>query len=171
MQEVELKFLEIDIEETKQKLLELGAVLVYDTTIHSQSFNGNGFHGSDSSQKYLRIRETDGKVTLTYKEPAVQDSLTTSRKEIEIELDNYEKGLELVSSLGLVPEEVFSKHRSHFELGTLHFEIDTVSGIPPYLEIETENEEEMSRACELLGLSITNGKKGTIFEIYKELSW
>ncbi len=171
MQEVELKFLEIDVEKTKQKLLELGAVLVYDTTIDSQSFIGNGFHGSDSSQKYLRIRKTDGKVTLTYKEPAAQDSFTTSRKEIEIELDNYEKGLELISNLGLVPEQIFSKHRSHFELGTIHFEIDTVSGIPPYLEIETQDEEEMNRACELLGLLVSDGKKGTIFEIYKELSW
>lgn len=38
---------------------------------------------------------------------------------------------------------------------------------PPYLEIETQNEEDMKDIC--IKLDISNGKKGTIVEILPEM--
>lgn len=167
MNEIELKFLDIDVNEIKSKLESLGAVLKYDIEIESFSFLDDDFHGSDSNKKYLRVRKIGNDVTLTYKDPAV-DSKMTSRNEIEINVDDYGKTVLLIEKLGFTKGEVFRKHRIHYEFGDVHFELDTLENIPTYLEIETNSEEDMKDICIKLGLDITMGKKGTIVEILPE---
>lgn len=167
MNEIELKFLDIDVDEIKFKIESLGAILKYDIEIESFSFLADDFHGSDSNKKYLRVRKIGSDVVLTYKDPAT-DSKMTSRNEIEIKVDDYEKAILLIEKLGFTKGEVFRKHRIHYEFDTVHFELDTLENIPTYLEIETQTEDEMKSICEKLGLDMTMGKKGTIVEILPE---
>lgn len=167
MEEIELKFLNINIENIKQKLKELGAKLKYNTQIESYPFLTEGFHGSDSSKNFLRIRKSNDEVWITYKGPAKKSSMTI-REEIEVKVDNYDNAIKLIEKLGFKRGKVFRKHRLHYELGDIHFELDTVENIPTYLEIETTNEEDMKIICAKLGLDITKGRKGTIVEILPE---
>jgi adenylate cyclase class 2 len=115
----------------------------------------------------LRVRKVNGEIWITYKDP-MTDSEMTTRKEIEIKVDDYEKAITLLESLGFKRGTVFKKHRVHYELGDVHFELDTVGNIPTYLEIETQTEEAMKKICLELNLNILEGKKGTIVEIYPE---
>jgi adenylate cyclase, class 2 len=167
MEEIELKFLNIDVENIKKKIKELGAKIKYDSQIESYPFLAEGFHGSDSSKKFLRIRKSNDEVWITYKGPAKKSSMTT-REEIEVKADDYDKAIKLIEKLGFKKGKVFKKHRLHYELGDTHFELDTVKNIPTYLEIETNNEKDMKNICAKIGLDITKGRKGTIVEILPE---
>jgi adenylate cyclase class 2 len=166
--EIELKFLEINVDEIKHKLEQLGAVLKYDAQTESFPFLKEGFSASNSKEKYLRVRKVNDSVTLTYKDPE-KDSTMSNRREIEIIVDNYEETIELLEKLGFRKGKVFRKHRIHYELGEIHFELDTLENVPTYLEIETQSEEEMKSICKKLNLDISQGKKGTIVEILPHL--
>jgi len=168
MDEVELKFLNIDIDQIKQKLIGLGAKLIFDTQIESYSFYGNGFHISDSKMKYLRVRKVNDEVTITYKSPT-KESEMSNRKEIEIKVDDFDKAISLIEKMGLNKDKIFKKNRSHYELKNIHFELDTLENIPTFLEIETQTEQEMKEICLKLKLNISEGRKGTIVEILPEM--
>ena len=118
--------------------------------------------------KYLRIRRVNDDVQMTYKDPAKESDMTT-REEIEIKVDNYEQAIKLIEKLGFEKGKVFRKHRIHYGLGDVHFELDTLENISTYLEIETQTESAMKEICVRLGLDISNGKKGTIVEILPEM--
>ncbi|MCA9496254.1 MAG: class IV adenylate cyclase [Nanoarchaeota archaeon] len=168
MDEIELKFLNINVEEIKTKIENLGAVLKYNSQTESYPFLAKGFHSSDSNMKYLRIRKINEDIQITYKDPAKKSDMTI-REEIEIKVDNYENAILLLEKLGFEKGKVFRKHRMHYDLGDIHFELDTLENIPTYLEIETKTELEMKNICSKLGLDISNGKKGTIVEILPEM--
>ena len=168
MNEVELKFLDINVEEIKEKLKKIGAKLKSDALTESYSFFAEGFHGNNSEMKYLRVRKTNDDIRITYKDP-VKSSGMTVREEIEIKVDNFEVAINLLEKLNFKKNDIFRKHRIHYELGDVHFEIDTLDNVPTYLEIETTTEESMKKICSDLGLNIAEGKNGTIVEILPEL--
>lgn len=168
MHEIELKFLDIDVNEIKAKLETLGAKLLYDAQTESYSFLAEGFHSSDSNMKFLRIRKVNDNVKITYKDPTKESDMTI-REEIEIKVDNYEEAIKLIEKLGFEKGKIFKKHRVHYEYGNIHFELDTIENIPTYLEIETQNEEDMTDICIKLDLDISKGMKGTIVEILPEI--
>ncbi len=168
MDEIELKFLNVNVEEIKKKLNKLGAKLKYDAKIESHPFLAEGFHSSNSNMKYLRIRKINDNIKITYKDPA-ENSYMSIRKEIEIEVDNYNEAIKLIEKLGFKKGAISKKHRIHYEFENIHFELDTLENIPTYLEIETQNKEDMKNICIKLNLDILNGKKGTIVEILPEM--
>ncbi len=74
-------------------------------------------------------------------------------------MDDFANAVELLEKLGFKKTELVRKHRVHYELGTTHFELDTLEDIPTYLEIETQNVNDMERICSDLGVNILDGKK------------
>ncbi len=167
MQEIELKFLDIDVSEIKEKLEKIWAKLIFEDFIESYNFLKEGFSERDSSQKYLRVRKTNWKVEVTFKWPAWKSEMT-SREEVEFLSNDYEKTILLFEKLWFKKWKVFKKHRIHYEKGDIHFELDTLENIPTYLEIEVKKEQDMIDICKKLGLDINDGKKWTIVEILPE---
>lgn len=168
MDEIELKFLNINVQEIKEKLNNIGAELKSDAQTESYSFLAEGFHASNSNMKYLRIRKINDDIRITYKDPAKSSEMTV-REEIEIKVDDYKTAISLLEKLNFKKDDVFKKHRIHYELGNIHFELDTLENVPTYLEIETQTEKDMINICKKLELDISTGKKGTIVEILPEL--
>jgi len=167
MDEVELKFLNINPEEIQKKLEALGAVKKFDADTQSYAFHDDGFSPSDSTQKSLRVRKIGGKSYMTFKAPS-KGVDATNREETEIEVSDFEAAVSVLEHIGFEKGDLFEKRRTHYELPDAHFELDTVADIPTYLEIETHSEEDMRVMCGKLGLDMADGKKGTIFEILPE---
>ena len=168
MHEVELKFLNIDVKNIKEKLKEINAKIIYDETIESFPFLADGFDWRDSNKKFLRIRKiNDNNIIMTYKSPAKKSNMT-SKEEIEIKVDNYDNAILLLEKLWFKKWKKFTKHRTHYEFWNIHFELDTVNNIPTYLEIETQSENAMLDICNKLKLDISLGRKGTIVELLPE---
>lgn len=168
MQEVELKFLDIDVEDIKRKITEIWAVLEFDREMESCLLVKEWYAGNDSSKKLLRVRKIAGKTLVTHKEPSLEWEMT-SREETEFETSDYWESVKLFQKLWFTIDTVNKKRRIHYELtDSIHFELDTLEWIPTYLEIETQSEDEMIEICKRLELDIWEWKKGTIFEILPE---
>ncbi len=167
MQEIELKFLDINVELIKNKLKEIGAKLKYDTYIEWYTFIKKWF-SSWTKDKYLRVRKINQKVEITFKWKVDKNSKMTSREEVEYISDNYENSILLFEKLWFKKSSPFKKHRIHFELWNIHFELDTKWKIPTYLEIETKTENDMIDICKKIWLDIKDWKKWTIVEILPE---
>ena len=164
MKEIELKFLDIGVDGIKNKLSEIWAELKYKTEIEWYTFLKEWF-SSWTKDKYLRVRKIDWKVEVTFKWKVDENSKMTSREEIEFISDDYKKSILLFEKIWFKKGNYFKKHRIHYELWNIHFELDTYWKIPTYLEIETQSENDMINICNKLWLEIKNWKKWTIVEI------
>ena len=168
MNEIELKFLDIDIAEITRKIEKLGAQKKYEVDLESYYFVAPGFSGSDSKQKGLRVRRIGEKSFLTYKNPAKFSEKMSIREELETEVGDFKTMVKILEKLGFTKGRLTKKHRIHYELGDVHFELDTYPGILTFLEIETRTEEAMREICQKLDLDISKGEKGTIEEVLPE---
>jgi predicted adenylyl cyclase CyaB len=172
--EIELKFLEINKDLMITKLKKIGAKLKYNTVLEGVTFQAKGFSRKNSSMKYLRLRKNQNTVFLTYKGPA-KDKHFHIRDEIEIQVNDFNNAIELISKLGFNPGKIFSKNRIHYEisnfknLGKVSFEIDEYPHVHVFLEIEVSSIKQMPILCKQLGLRMESGKKEMITEIYPEL--
>lgn len=150
--EVEAKILEIDVEEVKKKLLELGAKLEYKEMQICKilDFDDKRLHKKD---EVLRVRKIGDKVELTFKGPTEKIGNTKSREEIETHVEDFEKTLKIFEKLGLIPIRSYEKHRESYKLGKITFELDNFPNvpIPPFLEIEGSSREEVEEMAEKLG--------------------
>ena len=169
MDEIELKFLDINVAEITAKLEKLGAIKKYDHELASYYFEAEGFSGGDYGMKGLRIRRIGDKSFLTYKDPAKLSDLSI-REETEVEVISFDDTVSLIEKLGFTKGYLTKKNRIHYELGDVHFELDTQSfaDIPTYLEIETRTEQAMTEICQKLDLDIKKGRNESIEMIYAD---
>lgn len=149
--EFETQVLDINKDEIIGKLRKLGAVetpevfqrrWVYD-------INPNGCH------EWIRVRTNGKKTTLCYKKRT--DNSVAGTQELEVEVDDFEKTVELISSLSFYFGKFYQENKRHaFTLGDIEFTVDTWPMIPPILEIEGKSEDDVVKGLKLLGL---NGKE------------
>lgn len=136
MHEIEVKILDVNRKTLETGLAKLGAKKVFDGDLEWVAFR---LPAKDQapSQSMLRLRKRGKKAELTFKK-----LLSTKRakisEEIEVQVANYEKMKQILLAIGLEPKPGFplKKHRTSYELKGAHFEVDTLPGIPTYLEIE-----------------------------------
>jgi adenylate cyclase class 2 len=147
--EIEVRFLEIDKLAMVGKLIALGAkdegehlskeTIFYDKEL---SWKGQG--------RFLRLRSKNGKTTLTYK--VNKEQTVNSAREIEFAVDNREKAVHLFEELGLTVVREIEKYRHTFKLDGVTLDIDSWPKIPPYIEMEGENEAALQDMAKKLGL-------------------
>lgn len=147
--EIEAKILDINPEEVKKKLEELGAKLDYDElqTIKVFNFPDNPMEG------FVRLRKIGDKVELTYKGPRIQSGNVKTRQEIETHIEDFDKSMTILTKMGLRVTQSYEKQRRSYKLGKFSFEIDTYEKIPipTFLEVEGPSLEEVEKMVEKLG--------------------
>ena len=102
---------------------------------------------------YLRVRTySDSKSEVTWK--GKSDILGASRKhkEINFEIAEPEKMSDLLQEIGLENYAHQEKDRISWILKNWRFDLDQYPGMPVYVEIESESEEEIQEALKLLGM-------------------
>jgi len=152
--EIEVKILEIDVDAIIRKLEGLGAVKTGEGPVTGVFFvPKDGF----SEKKHLRLRTLHGKTELCLKIPVSKEGAKIM-DERETVVDDYDATRSILLGLGFEEIKPFSKRRTSYVLGEIHFEIDTVEGIPPYLEVEASSIDEVKRGVEMLGLSMADAK-------------
>ena len=163
MKEIEVKVLEIDIEEIEKKLKKMGAEKVFEGEIVSIYFD---FPNKllEKEGKVLRLRQKDDKVILTYKELVTQDEAKIMDED-ELEVQNFDLMKEIFEKIGLSPLYEFKKHRTTYELNQTHFEIDKYPGIPAFLEIESPDLDTINEMVSKLGFSKGKANSYSIKEV------
>ena len=164
--EYETQVIGIDAEEIACRLRELGAEefpeviqkrWVFDIMCLGAEKAGVG--------EWVRLREVNGKTTMTYKNR--KDTGISDTEEIEFEVENFEKAAQLLSKLKWTGEYYQENKRVKFVLNGIEFTLDTWPRIPVFLEIESSSEEKVKEGLRMLGLQGKDAGHIGLLQIYQ----
>lgn len=165
-QEFETQVLDIDVEEIKRKLIELGAKEEPEVLQKRWVFDIECLDAKEASTgEWIRLRKINDKSTLTYKNK--KGSGISETEEIEIVIEDFDKTAEIMSKLNCFIGKYYQENkRIKFELKGIEFTLDTWPMIPTFLEIEADSEENVKQGLKMLELEGKDvGHIGTI-QIY-----
>lgn len=148
--EIEARFLEINQEDLIRRLHELGAEDLGEDILKEVIFYDKEYKWRDIEHKLIRLRRVRDKVFLTYKHHFTQ--VIDGTEEIEIEIENMEKGIIFLTKIGLQQARYQEKKRHTFKLKDVTIDIDTWPQVPTYVELESESEQKIKEIAILLGL-------------------
>ncbi|MFA6268895.1 MAG: CYTH domain-containing protein [archaeon] len=151
--EYETQVLDVNPTEIAQKLRALGAReekehlqkrFVFDIKCLDHENSGWG--------EWVRLREANGKTTITYKNKT--GTAIDQTEEIEFTVSDFNKASELLSKLKCFTGKYYQENKRHkFILDSIEFTLDTWPRIPTLLEIEAKSKEEVEKGLALLGLT------------------
>lgn len=162
--ERELTILDIDVEKFINKLEELGAEkkgeflqrrYVYDI----KPYNPN---------KWVRLRTNGQKTTLTVKELKDRD-LIEGTEELEIEVDDFDKTVELLQQLDYNARNYQENYRRVYLLDGTEISIDSWPLIPTYAEIEGKTNEDVQRVLKKVNVDENDVTTYDVESIYREI--
>lgn len=124
--------------------------------------------------KWVRLRETDGKTTITIKHilnEQLQKEYGTKMQpvlETEMEVPSIKSGNAILEQLGFSFRNYQEKRRTTYDLDSVEIDIDSWPLIPPYLEIEGNSDEEIKKVIEKLGLQNKDIVSCNTADVYKK---
>jgi adenylate cyclase class 2 len=151
LEEIEVKILEINVEEVEKKLKEMGAEKVFCGKVVSVYFDFKD-KNLEKEGKILRLRQKGNRVVLTYKELISQDEAKIMDED-ELPVNDFETMKKIFKGIGLLPLYEFDKHRTTYKLKQVHFEIDKYPNIPAFLEIESPDLDTIDKLVSELGFT------------------
>ena len=170
--EYEAKFLNIDKEEIRSKLSAAGFTCTMPETLYKrQVFDVPGF---SSKEKWGRVRLEKDVINLSIKHTIDASRVDgTLEREINIPLgqnpvQQFEDAIRFMLECGLQPAGLHENKREIWQKDQVEVVIDTWPGVPPYIEIEAESEEQVRKACGELGMDFEWAKFGGILIVYEE---
>ena len=149
--EIEVKFPQIDIEDMRERLQKAGAVCEQPMRLMRRVYMQTKYQREHHT--FLRVRDEGDKITLAYKQRADHAASTIDgTKEIEVEVSDFEKMIEIIRLLNLPPVTYQETRRETWKLGEAEIVIDEWPWIKPFIEIEAPNETLVREAADKLGL-------------------
>lgn len=153
MEEIEVKFLDVDVSTLEEKLKSLGAQSLGKFHYRQSVFDYPDLRlAKDLS--WIRLRDEVDRVTLTFKKRMnVGDNplLDGGMHEIEVVVDDFKKTEELMHATGFKEKFYEEKYRTRYKFGNVECDIDEWPLIPPYLELEGPSYEEIKKVATALG--------------------
>jgi len=137
--EIEVKFYLSDMDSTRDRILELGAVSmgrVFETNLRFEDADNRLIE----KKSLLRLRR-DTKTILTFKsEPPFKNDQFKILNELEVEVSDFTTMKHILESLGFREEQVYEKWRETFRLNSTNLCLDTMP-YGDFLEIEGQKED------------------------------
>lgn len=172
MKEIEVKVLDLDILDIKNKVINLGGKIV------KNEQQENYFWGlKDTDKGYLRIRRiydflnNSEKITLCIKKIHTTE-FSRENIEHEFEVSSFDECLNFVKALGFGDFKREDKHRESYILNDVLIEFDTwdKSVFPyPYIELEAPDNEALKKIIDLLEIPKEKITSKGLLEIKKEM--
>lgn len=161
--EIEVKFLDVDFEELRTRLADLGAVCEQPMRLMRRAIIEN--EAMREKGGYLRVREEGNKVTMTYKQ---FDSLSVDgAKEIEFTVGDFEAAVKLLEQVNLPYRSFQESKRETWKLNDVEVVLDEWPWLKSYIEIEGESEEYLKDIAAKLGFDWANAVFGDVTAAYR----
>lgn len=122
------------------KLGELGAVFSYETFEENYLHRGGVLDGQNS---VLRLRKTEARTILTYKEKVPTENDFKHQIEFETDVSDVEATENIIEKLGYKLAVIYEKHRKSWHLGNVEVVLDELP-FGYYMEIEGSMEDILS---------------------------
>jgi adenylate cyclase class 2 len=170
MEEIEVKFLDIDKAALEAKLISLGAEKKGEWLYRRQVFDYPGFT-LDKKAAWVRLRDEGSRIMLGYKQrlgvkEGSKSGDDAGMYEVEVQVDDFAKTAEFLYKLGLVNKFFLENKRVRYMKDGIEFDIDEWPQLEPYLEIEAQSWEEIDKAIGWLGLKKEDAKKFSTTQVY-----
>jgi len=155
MEEIEGKFLDININDLRKKLKLNEAKKIHKMMLYRRYV----FHLLSGEKGYIRTRQENKLVTITVK-TYPKDSKFAKESEIVVN-STLEESRDFLLAQGYKLKAYQETLREKWSLGDcLEIAIDTIPGIPTYVELECKTEKEIKRVAKLLDLDYSKIEYG-----------
>ncbi|SHL59377.1 CYTH domain-containing protein [Actinacidiphila paucisporea] len=144
--EFEMRALEVDTADIARRIAAAGGEHVADRLMRRFVYDIRpGEQG-----RWMRLRDTGSEVTLCVKE--ISDDAVDGTRETETTVGDFDVTHELLGLLGFQPKAYQENRRSSWLLDGVRLEIDSWPRIPPYLEIEADDADQVWATADRLAL-------------------
>lgn len=156
--EIEVKFLNINLEVMREKLESIGAVCDQPMqTMRRVIFDTPEMRGNHA---FVRVRDEGHRITMTYKQ--FDEMSLTGAKEIELHVNSYEDALLFVEAAGAKIKSSQEARRELWHVDDAEIVLDEWPWLNPYMEIEAPSEQSVRKAAAALGLRWDDAAFGDI---------
>ncbi len=162
--ENEVKFRLQDPEPIRKLLKKLDAKNKGKFLEHNVCLEGGAI--SREKGNFLRVRKAN-KVTVTFKDKIVEGKKFKNRREVEMEVPDFGKAVQLFHDIGLRDYWRYEKERETWLLDGVEIVIDRLPELGYYIEIEG-TDDEIEATARKLGLNIREGITSTYHSIWEE---
>ena len=170
MEEIEVKFLNIDPEAIQKKFADIGAKKSGEYFYRRRVFDYPDWR-LDKQGAWLRLRDEGDRITLSFKQRLGIKSHDGNEsddgmEEVEIIVDDFDKTALLLVRIGFVEKHYAENKRIRWVKDEVEFDIDTFPELEPYLEIEARSWEKIDEAILWLDLNPADKKIFSANQIY-----
>lgn len=162
--EIEVKFVDIDLSDMRDRLKELGGVCEQPMRLMRRVAIDSDFMRTDKDA-FLRVRDEGDKVTMTYKQ--FDDLSLHGAKEIEVTVSNFDDTVAILASAGLPSHTYQETKRETWRLGDVEIMLDEWPWLNPYIEIEADSEEAVRKTADDLGFDWDDAVFGDVMAAYR----
>lgn len=163
--EIEVKFADIDVDTIRNSLKKAGAECEQPMRLMKRALIEEPHH--EAQHAFIRVRDEGDKITLTFKRRADKAaSNIDSVKELEVEVSDFDKTVELFSEAGWQYKTFQESRRETWKLDDVEVVIDEWPWLKSYIEIEGESEAAIKAAAAKLGLNWSDVIMGHIDALY-----
>lgn len=161
--EIEVKFCQIDIDDTRERLEAAGAVLRQPMRLMRRQV----FYLVDRNpDAYVRVRDEGDKATMTFKQ--FDDISLHGAKEVEVEVSSFDYARDILQRSGLIPKSYQETRRETWHLDDVEVVIDEWPWLRPFIEIEGGSEQVVRQAAAALGLDWKDAVFGAATQAYRQ---
>ena len=161
--EIEVKFVDVDIEDIRTRLREAGATLEQPMRLMRRALIDN--EALDARHAFLRIRDEGDRTTMTFKQ--FDENSLTGAKELAIDISNFDTALQILKQFELRHRTLQESRRETWRYKDVEVVIDEWPWINPYIEIEGETEDSVKQAADILGFDWNAAMFGSVDVIYQ----
>lgn len=162
--EIEAKWLNIDPTLFREQLRAAGAELVQP----ERQMTRATFDLPESSRmrgRWARVRDEGDKITMSYKQ--VDDRGVRGTKEINLVIDDFQKGCDFLVTLGLLQKSYQETKRESWLLDGAEVEVDTWPWVPTFVEVEAGSEDVLRAVAAKLDLDLARALHGSVEPVYQ----
>lgn len=173
MEEIEAKFLEVNVVKLKEKLEQNNAKFVGSFDYKRKTYDFEGLLLAKSRNGWVRLRDEGERVTLAYKQRLgvkVNDSSIPDEgmKEIEVVVSDFNLTDIFLKSINLIEKFYEENRRERYVLDEVEIDIDTWPMIPTYVEFEGSKWSSVKKVAEKLGFKWEEHLRCTTMQIYRK---
>ena len=157
MQEIEVKFLDIDPQAMEAKLTAIGATKVGEYLYRIDNYDYPDLR-LDKAGGWIRVRDEGERIAMAFKQRLGITSHDgsandTGMEEIEFEVSDFDKACEFLRAIGMQRKVFQEKKRIRYTKDGVEFDLDFWPLLEPYLEIEAKSWEDVDLVTKELGLN------------------
>lgn len=172
MEEIEAKFLNINVEEFKKILEKEGAIFIDSFEYKRKVYDFEGLTLSKNNNAWVRLRDEGEKITLAYKERMGIDKNNKLKdlgmKETEIVVSDFNLTDQFLKSIGLIEKFYEENKRERYLLDNVEIDIDSWPMIPSYVEFEGNSWDSLEKLTNKLGLDWSKHLRCSTMQIYEK---